>query len=200
MATPSGRIGHTLRHRKHILEHLCRQAAGIRVVAAAMIGRDQRQRPAFERHIIMRAVAKGVILQFQAQRAYRGIMGNLAEADHRLQLWQRCDTRRQEGPALIDLRANRLVLRRHTAHGIGDHGALQLQSIIRPRITETTALGAAYLAGLAVGFWSGRDELTAQWVEDARFEPAMAASDRDALLHGWRRAVDRAKAWEEADA
>jgi glycerol kinase len=72
--------------------------------------------------------------------------------------------------------------------------------IIRPKITETTALGAAYLAGLAVGFWPDRQALEAQWVEDARFEPRMAADDRDALLHGWRRAVERAKAWEEADA
>jgi glycerol kinase len=72
--------------------------------------------------------------------------------------------------------------------------------IIRPKITETTALGAAYLAGLAVGFWPDRATLTAQWAEDARFEPCMADADRDALLHGWRRAVDRAKAWEEADA
>jgi len=70
--------------------------------------------------------------------------------------------------------------------------------LIRPKITETTALGAAYLAGLAVDFWSGRDELEAQWVEDARFEPAMAEGERDALLAGWRKAVDRSTAWEEA--
>jgi glycerol kinase len=71
--------------------------------------------------------------------------------------------------------------------------------VVRPKITETTALGAAYLAGLAVGFWSGRDELEAHWAEDARFEPAMGEAERDALLAGWRKAVGRATAWEESE-
>jgi len=72
--------------------------------------------------------------------------------------------------------------------------------VVRPTITETTALGAAYLAGLAVGFWSGREELTRHWREDARFEPAMDEDRRRTLLHGWQKAVKRATAWEEADA
>ena len=72
--------------------------------------------------------------------------------------------------------------------------------VVRPEITETTALGAAFLAGLAVGFWADRDELTRQWEEDARFEPSMADADRERLLAGWRRAVERSKAWQEADA
>ncbi|MDZ7800743.1 MAG: glycerol kinase GlpK [Trueperaceae bacterium] len=72
--------------------------------------------------------------------------------------------------------------------------------VVRPEITETTALGAAYLAGLAVGFWSGRDELSAQWREDARFEPDMDRNQRDALLAGWNKAVSRAKDWAEVDA
>ena len=69
--------------------------------------------------------------------------------------------------------------------------------VVRPTITETTALGAASLAGLAVGFWSGRDELVERWREDARFEPAMNAGERERLLHDWGRAVERAKAWQE---
>jgi len=69
--------------------------------------------------------------------------------------------------------------------------------VVRPRITETTALGAAYLAGLAVDFWSDRQQLTEQWSEGARFTPAMADGARDKLLSGWRKAVDRAKGWEE---
>jgi glycerol kinase len=71
---------------------------------------------------------------------------------------------------------------------------------VRPTITETTALGAAYLAGLATGFWSDRDELAAHWREDARFEPAMDEARRRTLLDGWRKAVGRATAWQEAEA
>jgi glycerol kinase len=65
----------------------------------------------------------------------------------------------------------------------------------RPAVTETTALGAAYLAGLAVGYWSGLEEIAAQWRIDAEFEPAMAAERRDALYAGWQRAVERARGW-----
>ena len=72
--------------------------------------------------------------------------------------------------------------------------------VVRPTITETTALGAAYLAGLAVGFWPGREQLSRQWREDARFEPAMETGERERLLAGWRKAVGRATAWEEAEA
>jgi glycerol kinase len=65
----------------------------------------------------------------------------------------------------------------------------------RPAVTETTALGAAYLAGLAVGYWSGLDEIAAQWRIDAEFGPAMSAERRDALYAGWQRAVQRARDW-----
>ena len=65
----------------------------------------------------------------------------------------------------------------------------------RPAVTETTALGAAYLAGLAVGYWSGLDEIAAQWRVDARFAPAMEPARRDALYAGWQRAVERARSW-----
>jgi glycerol kinase len=64
-----------------------------------------------------------------------------------------------------------------------------------PTITETTALGAAYLAGLAVGFWSGMDELAAKWRLARRYEPIMPDAERQALYGGWQRAVDRAKRW-----
>ncbi|MFN2166433.1 MAG: FGGY family carbohydrate kinase, partial [Anaerolineae bacterium] len=65
----------------------------------------------------------------------------------------------------------------------------------RPSVTETTALGAAYLAGLAVGFWSGQGEIATQWKVDAEFLPAMAQERRDALYAGWQRAVERARGW-----
>jgi glycerol kinase len=65
----------------------------------------------------------------------------------------------------------------------------------RPAVTETTALGAGYLAGLAVGYWSGLDEITSQWQMDAEFQPAMPPKERDALYAGWQRAVKRARGW-----
>jgi glycerol kinase len=68
-------------------------------------------------------------------------------------------------------------------------------AVQRPAVTETTALGAAYLAGLAVGYWSGLDEIAAQWRADAEFLPAISAEQRDALYAGWQRAVERARGW-----
>ena len=70
-------------------------------------------------------------------------------------------------------------------------------AVVRPKITETTALGAAYLAGLAVGFWDSRAEIEAQWAEDKRFEPQMTKEARATLLHNWQRALERSKAWAE---
>ncbi|MFC4763860.1 glycerol kinase GlpK [Dyella koreensis] len=61
--------------------------------------------------------------------------------------------------------------------------------VLRPKIQETTALGAAYLAGLAVGFWESREELAALWQVDRRFEPIMAVERRERLYQGWRNAV-----------
>ena len=65
----------------------------------------------------------------------------------------------------------------------------------RPAVTETTALGAAYLAGLAVGYWSGTEEVASQWRVDAEFQPAMQSEQRDVLYAGWQRAVERARGW-----
>jgi glycerol kinase len=67
--------------------------------------------------------------------------------------------------------------------------------VVRPRVTETTALGAAYLAGLATGFWQDAQEISAQWQVDRRFEPHMGESERTAKLGRWREAVERAKGW-----
>ncbi|MTI96130.1 MAG: glycerol kinase GlpK [Firmicutes bacterium] len=66
----------------------------------------------------------------------------------------------------------------------------------RPMITETTALGAAYLAGLAVGFWQSRGEIATKWQTDRRFTPAMAADERSRLYVGWQKAVGRSRDWE----
>jgi glycerol kinase len=65
--------------------------------------------------------------------------------------------------------------------------------VVRPRVTETTALGAAYLAGLAVGFWQDRDEIAGQWQVDQVFRPRMPSERREQLLAGWARAVAQAR-------
>lgn len=72
-------------------------------------------------------------------------------------------------------------------------------TIRRPMIRETTALGAAYLAGLAVGVWGGLDDIRNNWTLDKLYEPSMAQDERKRLLRGWNKAVQRAKDWEEAD-
>lgn len=67
--------------------------------------------------------------------------------------------------------------------------------IVRPRITETTALGAAYLAGLAVGFWQSTDELRAQWQADKVFSPQLPPERVQKMLHYWHKAVKAAQHW-----
>ncbi len=69
--------------------------------------------------------------------------------------------------------------------------------VLRPRVAETTALGAAYLAGLATGFWHDQGELVDQWAIDRVFEPQMAEAQREALYAGWQKAVSRARTWAE---
>ncbi|HLO81298.1 MAG TPA: glycerol kinase GlpK [Chitinophagaceae bacterium] len=68
-------------------------------------------------------------------------------------------------------------------------------NVVRPEIIETTALGAAYLAGLAVGFWKSPDEIKNYWVADKTYTPVMSSPDRDRLVKGWNRAVKAAIAW-----
>jgi glycerol kinase len=67
--------------------------------------------------------------------------------------------------------------------------------VVRARTAETTALGAAYLAGLAVGFWRNAGEIDEQWTPDRTFEPHMSAAEREAKIAVWHRAVERAKGW-----
>ena len=70
--------------------------------------------------------------------------------------------------------------------------------VVRPANTETTAAGAAYLAGLAVDFWSDVEELSEMWQRETTFEPKMENKERKRLLEGWTRAVGRAGNWEQA--
>ncbi len=68
-------------------------------------------------------------------------------------------------------------------------------NVDRPKITETTALGAAYLAGLAVGFWANKEELVNSWKLDRRFAPVMPAEKREKYYRGWKKAVERTLGW-----
>ena len=78
---------------------------------------------------------------------------------------------------------------------------LQLQAdalgvpVVRPKVTETTALGAAYLAGLAAGVWQGEDEIAALWQVDRVFEPATSADQRQTRRARWAQAVERSRHW-----
>ena len=69
--------------------------------------------------------------------------------------------------------------------------------VVRLTIPETTALGAAYLAGLATGYWESREEIAEQWQVDARFEPDMKEDTKAELVKGWEKAVGRSKGWED---
>ncbi|TFC28708.1 glycerol kinase GlpK [Cryobacterium sp. TMT1-3] len=71
--------------------------------------------------------------------------------------------------------------------------------VVRPVVAETTALGAAYAAGLAVGFWSGLDDLRSNWQEDARWEPAMDKEEAARLLRNWKKAVTKTLDWVDED-
>lgn len=71
--------------------------------------------------------------------------------------------------------------------------------VVRPVVAETTALGAAYAAGLAVGFWSGLDELRANWQEDRRWTPAMPDDERERLDRNWKKAVTKTLEWVDED-
>ena len=71
--------------------------------------------------------------------------------------------------------------------------------VVRPQISETTALGAAYLAGLAVGYWKDQSELASQWQVERVFEPHMSGEHKEELKTGWEKALQRAKAWATKD-
>jgi glycerol kinase len=67
--------------------------------------------------------------------------------------------------------------------------------VLRPRCVETTAMGAAYLAGLAVGYWANKEEVLENWAIDQTFEPGIAQEKRDAMVSGWNKAVKYAYGW-----
>ena len=67
--------------------------------------------------------------------------------------------------------------------------------VVRPKVTETTALGAAYLAGLAVGFWKNMDDIKKQWQVDRTFEPVSGTNQINKTIKDWKKAVERSKRW-----
>ena len=104
------------------------------------------------------------------------------------------------GSMTLDAGGGLAVLRVDGGAAVND-SLLQFQADIldvpveRPQVTETTALGAAFLAGRATGVWSSTEEIAATWQLERRFEPAMDGGERERLLGRWRRAVDRARGW-----
>jgi glycerol kinase len=72
------------------------------------------------------------------------------------------------------------------------------REVVRPAVLETTALGAAYLAGLASGYWKDQADVSKNWREDRRFTPQMGTEKREHLYAGWKRAVERSKGWATA--
>jgi glycerol kinase len=85
---------------------------------------------------------------------------------------------------------------------VSDNLLMQMQSdllgvaVIRPKVTELTGLGAAFLAGLCIGFWQSREEISQFWQLDRTFVPNLAAAEKEKLMQDWKRAVRCAKAWE----
>ena len=71
------------------------------------------------------------------------------------------------------------------------------ETVLRPKCVETTAIGAAYLAGLAVGFWEDRKELADNWTKDVAFKPERDVEEMAKLRKGWDKAVGRSKEWED---
>ena len=100
-------------------------------------------------------------------------------------------------------RVERMLLSQQLKDGAQNDWLMQFQAdllgvpVVRPRVAETTALGAAYLAGLGVGYWKDIDEIASQWQQDRRFTPTLKPSERKRFMVGWTRALGRAKRWIE---
>ena len=102
---------------------------------------------------------------------------------------------RESGRALTSLKVD--------GGAAANAGLLQFQAdllgvpVVRPVVAETTALGAAYLAGLAVGYWTDSSDIAGNWVLDRKFDPSMRDTERDRLYRRWLKAVDRSRGWQE---
>jgi glycerol kinase len=135
--------------------------------------------------------ARGVIVGLTA---YAG-RGHIARAALEAAAWQTREVIDAAGVPFSELRvdggmtANELLMQ-FQADVLG-------VPVIRPRVTETTALGAAFAAGLAVGFWADQDELRERWAEDRRWEPRMDPAERERGYARWKMAIERSLGWVE---
>ncbi len=135
---------------------------------------------------ILAGVTRGTTAAHIARAALEGIAFQVAdvlramEADAKIRLKEL----RVDGGAS----ANNLLMQ-FQSHLLG-------VPVVRPKVTETTALGAAYLAGLAVGYWKDQKQIAVQWQVDRRFTPGMKPAQRKQLETGWRKALERARGWE----
>jgi glycerol kinase len=134
---------------------------------------------------VIAGLTQGVTAAHVARAALEGIAYQVADIQDAMQA--------DSGLALKELRVD--------GGAASDDFLMQFQAdilgvpVVRPRVTETTALGAAYLAGLATGFWQSTEEIARTASIDRRFEPLMPAERSQELRAGWRRAVDRSRAW-----
>jgi glycerol kinase len=123
--------------------------------------------------------------------------GHLARATLESMAYQTADVleamQRDAGCSLQELRVD--------GGACSNDVAMQFQAgvlgvdVVRPRVTETTALGAAFMAGLHAGVWNDLDEVEALWQPERRFTPALDDARRTQLLANWHRAVERSRAW-----
>jgi glycerol kinase len=104
-------------------------------------------------------------------------------------------TQRDSGVELLELRVDGGACRNDLL--MQTQADLLGVPVVRPQITETTALGAAYLAGLATQMWSDVEELYQHWRIDRRFEPTLSCERRDETLSRWRKSVDLVRSWQE---
>jgi glycerol kinase len=138
---------------------------------------------------ILAGITRGTTAAHIARAALEGIAYQVADVLHAM-----------EGDAGIRLKELRV-----DGGACANNLLMQFQAdilgvpVVRPKVSETTALGAAYLAGLAVGYWKGQKEIAEQWQADRRFTPAMKPAARKALVAGWTKALARAKGWEDRE-
>ena len=153
----------------------------------ALAGLGAPQWDQYARGIII-GLSRGTTAAHIARAALEGIAYQVADVVRAME--------RDSGVALTELRVDGGATRNNLL--------MQFQAdilgvpVVRPKITETTALGAAFFAGLAVGFWPSADVIADLWQEERRFEPQMEAQERDRRLERWQKAVGRSQSWVEA--
>ena len=153
----------------------------------ALAGLGAPQWDQYARGIII-GLSRGTTAAHIARAALEGIAYQVADVVRAME--------RDSGIALTELRVD--------GGATSNNLLMQFQAdmlgvpVVRPKITETTALGAAFLAGLAVGFWPSVDAIADLWQEERRFEPQMDAAERDRRLKRWQKAVGRSLSWVEA--